>query len=459
MSMPIVNRRPANEEIRSMLRQSPMAAVRQMLPDAAILAACRQAGHSFRRRLYDPVVTVLHYVAQAIQREESFAATWQDFWAPLAADFPELASAPPATSALTHARARLPVAVLRQLAADILGGGDDLAGRWRGFRLRALDGTTLSMPRQEALFGHYGAHRARTTTVRYPLARFCSLLALGTSSIVDYRFGPFTTSEAAMANEMLHSLGPGDLLLADRYFSGSPMLARLTAGGTDFLMRKNARLIVARLPVVRRLGKFDFITDLPVSKPARKLDPALPETTPARIFQATWKAPGGQKVTEWFVTSLFDHRQFGRQPLARLYHLRWQIETSYLEFKRTFHADVLRSRTVDNIEKELAAHVLAYQLVRRLVAEAAEKHQVRAVEISLLNAARAVMRFSHHMAAAPAWALPIYYQRLLEAIAAGRVDIRPGRAEPRALTREWKHYPHLRLSRSQWRKQRLEMRA
>jgi len=80
-------------------------------------------------------------------------------------------------------------------------------------------------------------------------------------------------------------------------------------------------------------------------------------------------------------------------------------------------------------------------------------------EISLLGAARAIVRFSHHMAAAPTWALPIYYERLLDAIAAGRIDVRPGRLEPRALTREWKHYPHLRLSRSEWRNQRLRRTA
>ena len=103
----------------------------------------------------------------------------------------------------------------------------------------------------------------------------------------------------------------------------------------------------------------------------------------------------------------------------------------------------------------IAAHVLAYQLVRRLIVAAAQKHQVKPTEISLLSAARAVVRFSQHMAAAPAWALPTYYERLLDALAAGRIDVRPGRLEPRALTREWKNYPHLRMTRSAWRNQRL----
>jgi len=106
--MPIVNRQATAEEIRTMLRESPLGAFSQMLPDAAILDACRTCHHEFRRRLYGPVVTVLHYLAQAVQREQSFAATWHDLWAPLAADFPEVAGAAPDLSALTHARSRLP---------------------------------------------------------------------------------------------------------------------------------------------------------------------------------------------------------------------------------------------------------------------------------------------------------------------------------------------------------------
>jgi len=455
MSLPIVTPCDSVEEIRTRLRQTPLGAVRQMLPDRAILEACRACNHRFRRRLYDPVVTVLHYLAQALQREDSFAATWHDLWTPAVADVPGTAEVVPDPSGLTHARSRLPVGVLRHLAARAIHQTPYPARRWRGLRLLALDGTSVSMPRAAALFEHYGAHRARTTTVRYPLARFCCLLAVGTSAVVDYRFGPFTTTETAMATEMLGGVGPGDLVLGDRYFAGSPTLARLLAHGADFLMRKNARLIVDRLPVVRRLGRDDFITDLPMSKPARRQDPTLPRTARIRIFRATWTTPAGEVLSEWFVTSLRNAQRFRRRTLAKLYHQRWRIETSYLEFKHTFHGDVLRSKTVANVEKEFAAHVLAYQLVRRLMLAAAAKHHRKPTEISLLGAARLVVRFSHHMAAAPPSALPIYYDRLLDAIAATQVDVRPGRLEPRALTREWKHYPHLRMTRSAWRNQRL----
>jgi hypothetical protein len=454
--MPIVHRRATVKEIRLMLRESPLAAVRQMLPDAAILEACRKAGHRFRQRLYDPVVTVLHYLAQAIQREESFAATWQELWAPLAADFPEVATAAPDPSALTHARSRLPKAVVQYLVARAIGQAEDSAARWRDLRLVALDGASVSMPRTPELFAYFGVPRARKVAVRYPLARFCSLLAVQTSTILDYRFGPFTKSETVLATEMLKTLGPGDLMLADRYFSGAPMMARFQARGAHFLMRKHHLLKVENVRILQRLGPLDSIVELPVSKPARRQDPTLPETVRVRLFHVSWKSPSGQRLSEWFVTSLIDSKRFGKRTLAMLYYLRWQSETSYLEFKQTFHADVLRSKTVQNVEKEFAAHVLAYQLVRRLILSAAQKHHQKPTEISFLGAARNVLHFSHRMAAGPAWALPIYYERLLDAIAANQIAVRPGRLEPRAIAREWHHYPRLTFSRAEWRRRYLE---
>jgi len=220
-------------------------------------------------------------------------------------------------------------------------------------------------------------------------------------------------------------------------------------------MRKHARLDVSNLPVIERRGRNDFITEIPMSAPARKKDPSLPKVVRVRIFKAFWKTPAGQRVSEWFVTSLENPIRYTKKKLACLYHERWQIETSYLEFKQLFHADVLRSKTVDNIYKEFHAHVLAYQLTRRLICAAAEKHQKSPTQISCINAARWIVSLSHRMAAAPAWALSSLYQRLLDAIASCEIDVRPGRTEPRVIARERKHYPRLRTSRSTWREQRL----
>ncbi len=437
-----------------LLRESPLTALRQLLPDEEILHACRAAGHAYRNRLYGPVVTVFHFLLQAIQREESFAATWPALWSPVCAGLGWCGVAF-SSSAWSQARSRFPKEALESLNQRACAVHEPFCSRWRGLRLLALDGTTVSMPRAGGLCAHFGLHHARTTAVRYPLATFCSLLSVGNSLILDYRFGPFDPAEKETATPLLKSLGPLDLLLIDRGFSGAPTLARVRRQGAHFLARKNARLIVERLPVIQPLGRDDFITEIPVGRDARSKDPTLPENVRVRVFKARWKTPAGERLEDWFVTSLEDPRRFPPRTLARLYHQRWQVETSYLEFKVLFHADVLRGKTVENVQKELAAHVLAYQLVRRLMVQAAAKHRKKPTEISFLNAARWVLCFSALMSVAPLWKLPALHEGLLDAIASSEIEVRPGRLEPRALTREWKHYPHLRLSRSEWRRRRL----
>ncbi len=444
------------ETVRKALGEGPLVALREHLTDQHIINACDEHGYVYRNRQYGPVVTVLHFLAQAIQREESFAATWQDLWTPLIAEFSEISLQGSDLSGLTHARKRLPRRVMKHLADQFCSKTQEMdIPKWRGFRLLAIDGATVSMPREKDLFDHFGAHKARTTTVRYPLGTFATLLSVGTSLILGYRFGPFDPGEDVTSRPLFSHLGHGDLLLADRGFAGSPSLVRIKATGSEFLMRKHARLIVENLPVLKRLGSNDFITELTINYLALSRDPTLPKKVRARIFKARWKTPSGEKITEWFVTSLEDAQKYKKRTLAKLYHERWQIETSYLEFKQVFHADIMRSKTVDNIYKEFDAHILAYQLVRLLIHEAAEKHGKKATEISFLNATRWTLSFSRKMTYSPTWQLPIMYNRLLDAIAGNEIDIRPGRLEPHAISREQKHYSRLKTTRSRWRRKRL----
>lgn len=443
------------EDVSRGLREAPLPALRQMLKDEDILDACEEAGHEYRRRMYGPVVTVFHFLLQAIQREGSFAATWEEIWATVISEF-GLKHCKCNSSTLSQARSRFPKAVFDILIGNACEVEEGMCEEWRGYRLLGLDCGVVSMPREKELFEHFGTHRARSTAVRYPLGTFCSLLSLGSMLMVDHRFGRYDPGEIKTATPLLKNLAEGDLLLADRSFAGSPTLARIRRTGADFLMRKNGRLKVEKLRRLERLGREDFLSEIPMSRPARKADPSLPESVRVRIFKAKWTTPAGEKLQEWFVTSLEDPRRFRKRTLAKLYHQRWRMETSYQEFKVAFHSDVLRSKTVDNVRKEFAAHVLAYQLVRRLILKAAGKHKKKPTRVSFLNAVRWVLSFSSRMSIAPAWRLPSMYRQLLDAIASTEVDVRPGRLEPRAFTREWKHYPRLRMSRSQWRRKRLK---
>src|SRR3972149_4083408 len=156
------------ERIAEILRESPLSALGQMLPDREILNACQEVGHRFRNRLYDPVVSVFHFLLQAIQREESFAASWQELWTNAASEV-GLEKRLFNSSALSQARSRTPQAALELLVRRACAVKGESFSMWEGLRLLALDSTTVSMPRGEEPFEHFGAPKARTTTVRHPL--------------------------------------------------------------------------------------------------------------------------------------------------------------------------------------------------------------------------------------------------------------------------------------------------
>jgi len=94
--------------IRKAIREAPLVAIREMLRDQQIWDACEVCGYRFRERQFGPVVTVPHFVSQALQPEESFAATWQEIFTPLAAKLPELELKDADLSGLTHARVGCP---------------------------------------------------------------------------------------------------------------------------------------------------------------------------------------------------------------------------------------------------------------------------------------------------------------------------------------------------------------
>jgi hypothetical protein len=459
MNSPIVNRPPSSEEIRRVLRESPMVAIRQMLTDQDILNACQACQHEYRDRRYGPVITVLHYLAQAINREDSFASTWQELFTPLAGELPELELGQADLSGLTHARGRLPIGVMTILAKQACQRTADIVPpRWKGLTLSALDCSTISMADEPVLHSYFGTPSIRRwgkLKARYPAGTLAVLLQPDTSLIRDWRFGPYDPGELTTASPLIEPLGPGDLLLADRRFAGAPFLAKLAGQSCHWLMRKHQRLKVEDLAVIRRLGRNDFITELPVYRSARRKDPTLPQKIQVRLFKVTWQAPDGRQFTEWFVTSLLDPKRYKKRAMAKLYHQRWWVETTYLEFKQTLGAAVLRSKTIGNAIKELTAHVLAYQLVHRLMLAAAEKHDRKPHQISFVNAARWVEQFSRQMATAPAWKLPVLFGRLLDCIATTVVDVRPGRLEPRAISRETHRYPRRTIPRHKWRQQQL----
>ena len=450
---PIGTDASGSSSVSSKLEQVSFNAIREVLPDRVIEQACRDCGHTYRQRVLTPVVTVLHMILSAIWPEESFQASWHLLWDSAVGAFATLQGQCPSSGVLAKARRRLPMdlwqTIWEFLTAKVAQLSEPFA-RWLGHRVILVDGTCVSMPAKPGLFDEFGSSTGRGGKRHYPLARMVMVALGNTMAILDYAVGRYDQSEQSLLRPLLKRLRKGDLLLADRAFAGANLYAEYQAAGLEFLTRVHQRLKVSRLRPLEGYAPNDFVTDLAIAKSHRKKDPTLPKTVRVRLIQATLRIRGQRQVT-WFVTSLLDGAAYPADQVVGLYARRWRIETLFLQWKVRLSADVLRSKTAAGVKKELCARMVAMNVVRAILLEAAAKHGQDPMALSFVHALRAILAFSPILATAPLWKLPTIYQAMLHEIASHRVPHRPGRLEPRAVRRERKHYPRLRCTRDEWR--------
>ena len=437
------------------LQKITLNSIRKVLPDHAIDQACRDVGHRFRKRALTPIVTVLHMILAALWPEESFAASWDVLWAAAVSHFPDRAGKSPSSGSLAKARARLPLALWRRLFQWLSEQAQRLSApfdQWRGHRVVLVDGTCVSMPDTRKLKEHFGTTTGPHGPGAYPLARMVVLSLANTMTVLTYGLGRYRDDETTLLWPLLPTLRKGDLLVGDRHFAAAHYYARYLAAGLEFLTRAHQRLKISRLPRIVSYADNDFVTDLRINPRYRREDPRLPRSVRVRVFQAVLRIRG-KRQTVWFVTSLLDAKTYPAGEIAKLYLRRWRIETLLRQVKIRMSSDVLRSRGVEGVQKELAARLSALNVVRTIMLEAAAEHGVDPERLSFVHAVRAVVAFAPAFACEPTWKLPSMYRALLVEIASHRVPWRPGRLEPRAVRREVKHYPRLKTTREQWRRE------
>ncbi len=436
------------------LEESTFNSIRNILPDCDIVRACREVRYEYRNRTISPIVTVLHMVLAAIWPEESFNASWQVLWSAAAGKFTDLAGTSPARNKVSEARKRLPGQLWDKLFDGISQKGQALSQKyafWKGHRVVLVDGTCVSMPDEPELVQEFGVNTGYHGKGKYPLARLVTLCLAHTMTVINYAVGGYRTSEWSLLHPMLKTLKEGDLLLGDRHYAAAHYYWYYQSHGLEFLTRANAALKISRIKRLESLGKNDFIGFVKINKIYRKADPTLPDKIMVRFFQSVIRRRG-QRQTVWFVTSLLDKQTYPASDMAALYGVRWRIETLFREVKINMSADVLRSKLVDNIYKEIAARFMAVNIVRMIALEAAIFcGKTNPTRISFVHTVRAVLSFSPAFSFGPIWKLPLIYEAMLIEIAAHIVPEKPGRNEPRAVRRERKHYPTLKITRAQWR--------
>jgi hypothetical protein len=342
--------------------------------------------------------------------------------------------------AFVQARARMPLdfwVALALILADRFAREHEAMLRWKHFRLLALDGTLVNLPRWSALADYYGTAKG-SRGGRVPQARLVMLQFPMTR--VPYRFalGPKRQAEKTMTEPLLKALHKDDLLLMDRGFWSYGLFCRIVEQEAFFAIRQIAQ---AHLKHLRTLGPNDtLVRYAPTDRKWRKL--GLPEAMELRriVYQVRGFRPSAviTNVTDPKVISraewvgMTTAHEAGRVLDDSIYHHRWQIETSFSELKVIQEMKTLRGRTPGTINYEIASHVLLYLLVRWLMVEAAVKHGQDPLRLSFTEAVREIdLMMQTMMTASLRRVRQVLLPRLLERIAGHHVPLRPGRHYPR----------------------------
>lgn len=401
-----------------------------------------EVGH-WRERVYGPLATLALFIEQVLGADHSC----QDAVARGVSARVALGQRPCSlnTGPYCKARARLSLALIEQLGREV---GERLSARqptawlWRGRPVKLVDGTTVSMPDTAPNQARFPQNREQKPGLGFPLARLVAIVSLSSGTVLEWACGPCEgkeTGETALMWTLSQRLRPGDVVIADRCYAGYFMIARLVQLDIDVVIRQHQRRHTD-FRRGRRLGVRDHVVSWTRPKRPAWMSEADYALMPDALFMREVRAGG------WtLVSSLLDADAVAKQELVELYRARWQVELDLRSIKTVMQMDVLRCKSPAMVMKEIAVHLLAYNLVRAVMAQAAQLGHVLPRELSFKGTLQLLRAFEENLRHCPRGRLAVCRAYLLAGIAHMKLPSRPGRVEPRVVKRRPK--PHRLLTR------------
>jgi len=227
--------------------------------------------------------------------------------------------------------------------------------------------------------------------------------------------------------------------LTDRGFNSYESMAKLKIEReVDSVMRLHQRRNVD-FRKGKHLGDHDRIQTL--LRPQRPKDhhmtkeqwAELPGEFEVRIIRMQVQVPGFRTTEITLVTTLLDEKKYPASAICELYLKRWRVELYFRDIKVTLGLDVLRCKTPDMVEKEIAMHAVTYNAVRAIMQEAAATHHASLERVSFKGTVDTLREWSSIFSSStPVRKRERLFDQMLGVIAGDLVPERRHRSEPRA---------------------------
>jgi hypothetical protein len=423
-----------------------------ILTEASIRDVLTEHGVRYRDRVFSPVTTIWGFLSQVLSEDHSCRDTVSRIIAHRAAN--GMTPCSPNTASYCDARSRIHTSVLSTLAkrtAEELQTSTADQWKWNGRSVFIVDGSHVSMPDTAENQAAYPQPPNQKPGIGFPLARITVALSLATGACHDLAIAPYKgkgTGEKTLFRRMYDTLNPGDVVLADALFDDYFITCELCNRGVGTRIaesRPDGDLIVWQRP----------------NKP-RGMTGEQYRTYPKQLLMRQVMVDARDKnnrVSQFKVITTILTRSIGGKQIGDLYERRWEGEVDIRSIKYTMQMDILRCKTPDMVHKEIWTHLLAYNLLRTVMAVAANENDIEPRNVSFKGAKQALTAFAPKIEAArPEDRGPLIHA-MLTTIAYHRVGDRPGRWEPRARKRrprkaarlmQPRHIAKLSQNRSRW---------
>ena len=434
------------QQVRAQAQASGACAFFNLLTGPDLLDEVESLLPPHRERLFPPTETLSIFLAQTLDADRSCqkavnGAAMQR----LAGGLPPCSTH---TGAYCRARQRLAMPMVRTLACATgkrLTAAAPCAWHWRNRPVRLVDGTTVTLPDTPHNQAAYPQSHNQKPGLGFPLCRIVGIVCLGSGALLNAAIGPYQgkgSDEQSLLRSILDTLVVGDVLIGDAFYATYFLLCALRERSIDAVFEQHgSRQRTTDFRRGQRLGARDHLIVLPkpIIKPGwmtRAAYDRAPESLTVRELRA-----GGKTL----VTTLLCPKQTSKADLKSLYRDRWHVELDLRNLKATLGMDRLSCLRPQMAVKEIWVYLLAYNLIRMMMAAAAQHVNCLPRHLSFKHTVQICVFLPHYR---DLILRDDMRDLLFELIAQQRVGDRPDRIEPRAVKRRPKNYPLLTESRS-----------
>ena len=434
-----------------------------ILTEASIREVLNEHGVEYRDRVFSPVTTIWGFLGQVLSEDHSCRDTVSRIIAHRAANGNSVCS--PNTASYCNARSRILTSILSTLAkrtAEELQTSIANQWKWNGRSVYIVDGSHVSMPDTAKNQAAYPQPPTQKPGLGFPLARITVALSLATGACHDLAIAPYKgkgTGEKTLFRRMYDTFNPGDVVLADALFDDYFIACELCNRGIDIVARAQHERAGSRM--AQSKPDDDIIVWQRPNKPRGMTGEKYRSYTKHLLMrQVSVDARDKNNRVKQFkvITTILDQSIDGNQ-IGDLFERRWDGEVDIRSIKSTMQMDILRCKTPDMVHKEIWTHLLAYNLLRTVMAVAANEKDIEPRKVSFKGAKQALTAFAPKIEAARPEDRESLIDAMLTTIAYHRVGDRPGRWEPRARKRrpnpaarltQPRHIAKLPQNRSRW---------